>query len=410
MKYPKIDSKLFIENRERLRQQLKKNSILVLNSNDIMPTNADGTMPFKQNNDLFYFTGIEQEETIFLMYPDSPDPRFTEVLFIRNVNSEITTWEGEKLDDKEASEISGIKKIMRVSDFDKIFNHLMGDAEHVYLNANEHKRSASEIETRDNRFIKKCKARYPLHNYLRAAPVIYRLRAIKSGLEIELMGKACELTERGFRRILKFVKPGVAEAEIEAELAHEFIRHNGAFADYQPIVASGINSCALHYIKNNKVCKDGDVVLIDAAASYANYNADMTRTIPVNGKFTPRQKQVYNAVLRAHRETRKLMTKGKLTLELFKDTEAIIEKELVDLRLLKLEDIKNQSPDFHDAGYFHEPLQPGMVLTCEPGIYIREEELGVRIENNILITESGNLDLMESIPVEADEIEEIMNS
>ena len=428
MRYQKIENTLFIQNRERLKKQLLPNSIAVFNSNDVLPTNADGTMPFKQNNDLFYLTGIEQEETILLLFPDSPDKNFKEVLFIRDINEDLTTWEGSKLTPIEASDISGIKVIRFVSEFDKLFNYLMGDAVNVYLNTNEHKRSTSEVETRDDRFIKKCKSKYPLHNYIRVAPVMYRLRTIKSDIEISLLKKACELTEKGFRRVLKFVKPGVSEAEVEAEFIHEFIRNNGAPADYDPIIASGIDSCTLHYIKNNKVCKAGDVLLIDFAASYANYNADMTRTIPVNGKFTRRQKQVYNAVLRVQRRTRKLMVKGKLLFTLFEETRRLIEKELVDLKLLTTKDIKNQDPekpasfkyyphnvshflglDVHDVGYFHEPLKPGMVLTCEPGIYIREEGFGIRLENNILITNKGNIDLFENIPIEADEIEKLMN-
>ncbi len=429
MRYQKIKNTLFIQNRERLKKQLLPNSIAVFNSNDVLPTNADGTMPFKQNNDMFYLTGIEQEETILLLFPDSPDKNFKEVLFIRDVNEDLTTWEGRKLTPAEASDISGIKVIRFVSEFDKFFNYLVGDAENVYLNTNEHKRSTSEVETRDDRFIKKCKSKYPLHNYIRIAPIMYRLRAIKSDIEIKLLQKASELTEKGFRRVLKFVKPGVTEAEVEAEFIHEFIRNNGAPADYDPIIASGIDSCTLHYIKNNKVCKAGDVLLIDFAASYANYNADMTRTIPVNGKFTARQKKVYNAVLRVQRKTRKLMVKGKLPFTLFEETRHLIEKELVDLGLLTTKEIKNQDPekpasfkyyphnvshflglDVHDVGYFNEPLKAGMVLTCEPGIYIREEGFGVRLENNILITNKGNIDLFENIPIEADEIEELMKS
>ena len=429
MKYEKIDPRLFVENRERLKKQLKKNSILVLNSNDIYPTNADGVMPFKQNNDLFYFTGIEQEDTMFVMYPDSAEERFKEVLFIRNVNSDLITWEGEKLNEKKAREISGIQSIYRFSEFDNLFNFLVSDAENIYLNTNEFRRSADEVETRDDRFVKKCKARYLLNNYLRAAPLIYRLRMIKSDIEIDLLRKASELTEKGFRRILKFVKPNVTESEIEAEFAHEFIRHGGAFADYEPIIAAGANSCALHYIKNSGVCKSGELVLMDVGASYANYNSDMTRTIPVNGRFTPRQREVYNAVLRIHKQSRKLMVKGKTMLTLFKETESLAEKELVDLKLLKTADIKNQNPDFplikkyyphnlshflgldvHDVGYYDEPLRPGMVLTNEPGIYIKDEGFGIRLENNIVITESRNIDLLENVPIEAEEIEEIMNS
>ncbi len=425
----KINSSLFIENRKRLTAVMKPGSILVLNSNDILPSNADGTMPFKQNTDLFYFTGIEQEETILVLFPDAKDEAHREILFIRDVNKELVVWEGDKLTDTEAEEISGIKNIQPVSKFSQLFKHLVSDAENIYLNANEHKRASFEVETREDRFIKKCRIDFPLNNYLRAAPLIYNLRVIKSSKEVEFIKKACDLTEKGFRRVLKFIKPGVKEYEIEAEFAHEFIRNGQSFADYSPIIASGVDSCSLHYDKNYKTCKDGDVVLMDTAAMYANYNADMTRTAPVNGKFTKRQKQVYNSVLKVHNATRNLMVKGKMLESLLKDTECLIEKELIELGLInpaalkddneKKDLVKKYYPhgvahflglDVHDVGYFHKPLAPGMVLTCEPGIYIREEGFGIRLENNILITDSGNTDLMASIPIEADEIEEIMNS
>ena len=425
----KIDSSLFTENRKRLAAAMKPGSILVINSNDILPSNADGTMPFKQNTDLFYFTGIGQEETILLMFPDSKDESQKEILFIRDVNKELVVWEGDKLSDIEAENISGIKNIMPVSKSAQVFKRLVSDAEYIYLNANEHKRASFEVETREDRFIKKCRNEFPLHNYLRAAPLIYNLRVIKSAKEFEFIKKACDLTEKGFRRALKFIKPGVKEYEIEAEFAHEFISNGQSFADYSPIIASGVDSCSLHYDKNYKTCKDGDVVLMDTAAMYANYNADMTRTAPVNGKFTKRQKQVYNSVLKVHNETRSLMVKGKMLESLLKDTENLIEKELVGLGLLKASSIKNEDErkeiikkyyphgvahflglDVHDVGYFYDPLKPGMVLTCEPGIYIREEGFGIRLENNIAVTETGNTDLMASIPIEADEIEEIMNS
>ncbi len=429
MRYEKINPALFISNRENLKKQLKPNSIVVLNSNDVLPSNADGTLKFKQNSDLFYMTGIEQEETLLLLFPGSPDKKLSEILFIRDVNDDLTTWEGEKLTQKKASDISGIKTVKFVSEFDKLFYYLMSDAQNVYLNSNEHKRATVEVETRDDRFIKKCRKRFPLHEYERAAPILYELRTVKSDIEIQLLKKACALTGNGFRRVLKFTKPGVTEAQIEAEFIHDFISNNGAPADYEPIIASGVDSCTLHYIKNDKVCKNGDVVLIDFAASYANYNADMTRTIPINGKFTNRQKDVYNAVLRVQKETIKQMKPGKLLADLFTETRSLIEKELINLGLLKINDIKNQNPDYpasmkyyphnvshflgldvHDVGYFHEPLKPGAVLTCEPGIYIREEGFGIRLENNILITETGNEDLFKDIPIEADEIEELMNS
>lgn len=424
-----IDRSMFVENRKRLSEKLKPNSIIVLNSNDVMPTNADGTVKFKQNNDLFYFTGIEQEETVLLMYPDCTDQSQRTILFIRDVNPDLELWEGSKLNEAEAENLSGIDSVLPVSKFDRIFRSLMSDAGNLYLNTNEHKRSSVEVETRDDRFIKKCKIDFPLHNFYRAAPVIYRLRAVKSDYEINLLQEACNLTGKGFRRALKFIKPGVMEFEIEAEFAHEFIRSGSSYADYRPIIASGINACSLHYEKNNKKCETGELVLMDVGAMYANYNADMTRTVPVSGKFTKRQKNVYNSVLKVLRETRKLMVKGKMLDVLLGETEDLMEKELVSHKLIKSKQLKDKNEkhsamkkyyphgvshflglDVHDVGYFNEPLRAGMVLTCEPGIYIREEGFGIRLENNIVIQKKGNLDLMENIPIEADEIEELMNS
>jgi Xaa-Pro aminopeptidase len=429
MKHIKIDKKLFIDNRKRLTKELKPNSIVVVHANDVMPTNADGTMHFKQNTDLFWLTGVDQEESILVFYPDSPDPAFKEVLFLRETSELIAIWEGKKLMKDEATELTGIQNIVWLSDFNKIFRNLVTDAENVYINTNEHKRADIIVQSRSVKFINWCKEQYPLHNYCRLAPIINRLRMFKSPIEIELMQKACDLTDKAFRRVLKFVKPGVMEYEIEAEFAHEFIRNGSTYADYYPIIASGPSACVLHYVVNDKPCKDGDVILIDTGASYANYNADMTRCIPVNGKFTKRQKQVYNACLRVMRSTIERVKKGGIWKEIQKETEQNMEKELIGLKLLKLRDIKNQNPawpalkkyfmhnvshflglDVHDVGYFETPYKPGMVFTVEPGIYIPEEGIGVRLENNILVTEKGNFDLMKNIPVEIDEIEEIMNS
>jgi len=429
MKQIKIDKKLFIDNRKRLTKELKPNSIVVVHANDVLPTNADGTMHFKQNTDLFWLTGVDQEESVLVLYPDSPDPAFKEVLFLRETSELIAIWEGKKLMKDEATELTGIQNVVWLSDFNKIFRNLVTDADNVYINTNEHKRADVIVQSRSIKFINWCKELYPLHNYCRLAPVINRLRMIKSPIEIELMQKACDLTDKAFRRVLKFVKPGVMEYEIEAEFAHEFIRNGSAYADYYPIIASGPSACVLHYVVNDKPCNDGDVILIDTGASYANYNADMSRTIPVNGKFTKRQKQVYNACLRVMRSTIERVKKGGIWKEIQKETEQNMEKELIGLKLLKLRDIKNQNPswpalkkyfmhnvshflglDVHDVGYFETPYKPGMVFTVEPGIYIPEEGIGVRLENNIVVTEKGNLDLMKNIPVEIDEIEEIMNS
>lgn len=426
---PDIDSLFFVQNRKRLSELLKENSVAVINSNDILPTNADGTMRFKQNSDLFYFTGIMQEETILLLYPGAKEERFREILFIRDYNKDLEVWEGKKLTVDDAKAISGISNVMELSKFEGMLHDLLSDADNIYLNSNEHDRASVKIQTKEFRFISYCRQMYPLHNYSRLAPIIYRLRQIKSPVEIELISKACKLTGKAFDRILRFVKPGVYEYQIEAEMAHEFISSGSGFADYEPIIAAGENSCFLHYVKNDACCNDGDILLLDYAAGYANYNADMTRTIPVNGKFTPRQKEIYDAVLRAMRGTIKEMKPGKTARELQLVTRELLAKELVDLKLLEtadVKDLKNKSENFrkyyphdvshylglgvHDVGYFDDQLEAGMVLTCEPGIYIREEKLGVRIENDILITQNGNVDLMADIPIEADEIESIMNS
>jgi len=429
MKYERIDKRLFIENRRRLAERLLPNSIAVFNSNDIMPTSADGTMPFKQNADLFYLTGVDQEETILLLYPDAKEVKYREILFVRETNEHIAIWEGHKLTKEEATEVSGIRTVLWTSEFEKVFNTLMGDAEHLYLNTNEHPRAEVVVETRDARFIKWCQERYPLHSYRRLAPIMRDLRAVKSDIEIALMQKACKITEAGFRRVLRFVKPGVKEYEIEAEYAHEFLRHGSRGFAYTPIIASGANACVLHYIANDQVCQDGDLLLMDVGAEYANYASDMTRTIPVNGRFTPRQRQVYDAVLRVMRGAMDMLRPGNTLDEYHAAVGELMTKELVDLGLLTMDEVKNQNPewpaykkyfmhgtshhlglDVHDVGDKYRKFEPGMVFTCEPGIYIREEGLGIRLENDVVITENGLLDLMADIPLEAEEIEEIMNA
>ena len=427
MKNIKIDKKLFIENRKKLVKHLKPNSIVVVNANDYMPTNADGTMRFKQNTNLFYLTGVDQEETILVLFPDAPDPKFKEILFVAETSDLIAIWHGKKLSKEEATEKTGINNVMWLSDFPNIFRTLVTDADNIYLESNEHKRAVIEVETRNARFIKWCKEAYPLHNYERLAPIVYKLRMLKSKKEIELLQEAINLTDKGFRRVMKFIKPGVREYEIEAEYVHEFIRNGGALADYTPIIASGAGACVLHYIKNDETCKDGELILMDVGASYANYNADMTRCVPVNGKFTKRQKDVYNAVLRVMKSTIILIKPGGIWSEIQKATEQNMEKELVDLGLLTMADIKNQDPnwpalkkyfmhnvshflglDVHDFGYFNMPYAPGMVFTVEPGIYIKEEGLGVRLENNVVVTEKGNDDLFKNVPLEVEEIEALM--
>jgi Xaa-Pro aminopeptidase len=431
MRYGKINNELFISNRAKLRKALKENSVVVINANDVMPTNADGTMRFRQNSDLFYLTGVDQEETILVLCPDFPDAKYHEVLLLRETNEHIAQWEGHKLTKDEARALTGIQTVLWASEFAKIFNIMMvmGNVEHVYLNTNDHYRADIAVESRDKRFIKWCQEKYPLHKYERLAPIMHELRCVKSAHEIELMQKACDITEKAFRRILKFVKPGVKEYEIEAEYAHEFLRHGSRGFAYEPIIASGANSCVLHYIANELECNDGDILLLDVAAEFANYNSDLTRAIPVNGRFSPRQKEVYNAVLNIQRSAMKLLRPGIMYYEYHKEVQKITEQELIKLKLIDRHDIEKQHPDrplfmkyfmhgtshmlgldVHDVGSMYEKMQPGMVWTVEPGIYIREEALGVRIENNVVLTDTGNIDLMKNIPVEVEEIEAIMNS
>lgn len=429
MRYNPAPQELYILNREKLKQKLKPNSLVVVNSNDIMPTNADGTMPFRQNTDMLYLSGIDQEESILLLFPDAQEEKHREILFLRETNEEIAIWEGHKFTKEEAKALSGIQNIQWTGNFAQVFQILMTECENVYLNSNEHLRASVEVETRDARFVKWCRERFPLHQYERLTPFMHQLRAVKSQAEIDLLQIACDITEKGFRRVLEFVKPGVGEFEIEAEYIHEFVRNRSRGFAYTPIVASGANSCVLHYIDNSQICQDGDLLLMDVGAEYANYNADMTRTIPVNGKYTERQKAVYNAVLRVQREAMKLLKVGNNWIDYHKEVGEVMTKELVDLQLLTMEEVKNQDEnnpaykkyfmhgtshhlglDVHDFGSKYHVFEAGMVFTCEPGIYIREENIGIRIENDIVIQENGILDLMQNIPIEVEEIEELMNA
>lgn len=426
MKPVPTKSDLFTLNRDRLRKLLPKNSLVILNANDVMPTNADGTMGHLQNSDLFYLTGIHQEETMLVLAPDAFDPKQREVLFLREPNEHLAIWEGHKLTKEQATKISGIKQIKWLSEFPTVFRQLMCESEQVFLNTNEHFRAMPEVETRDARFIRDCQRRYPLHSYRRLATLMHELRVVKSPHEIELIQHASRITGKGFRRVLKMTKPGVNETEIEATFAHEFIRNLGCFA-YPPIIASGANNCILHYNQNDQVCRKGELVLLDVAAGYGNYMSDLTRTIPVSGRFTRRQRQVYDAVLRVFRQMVKAMVPGKTILDLRKETEELTAKECVDLGLLKAAQVRKQDPenpavkkyfmhgvshpiglDVHDVLYARQKIAPGWVLTCEPAIYIREEGFGVRLENTIVVTEDGQLDLMADIPIEADEIEALM--
>jgi Xaa-Pro aminopeptidase len=423
-----INSKLFARNRQRFCKQLKPNSIAVFNSNDFMPTSADGTHPFIQQTDIFYLSGIDQEETILVICPDTPEEKQKEILFLKETNEKIATWEGQKHTKAQAREISGIKTIHWTSELNTILRPLVVQSENVYLNTNEHLRAAVAVETRDMRFLKWFRQIFPLHNYERLAPIMNDLRAVKSPLEIELIKEACGITEKAFRRLLGFIKPGVWEYEIEAEIMYAFMRNRSRGPVFETIVASGSDSCTLHYVKNDKKCKDGDLVLIDFGAEYANYASDVTRTVPINGKFSKRQKELYNAVLRIQKAAIKMLKPGNTLEKCQKDVARLMEAELIRLEVLKKTDVKKQSEDaplykkffphgtshhlgldVHDYGDKYRKFESGMVLTCEPGIYIRDEEIGVRIENDILITKDGPVDLTETIPREAEEIEELMN-
>lgn len=429
MRYDQIDKQLFIDNRQRFIDGLVPLSIAVFNSNDVMPTSADGTMPFKQATDIFHLSGIDQEESLMVLFPNARDEKHREILFLKETNEHIAVWEGAKLTKEQAAEVSGIKTVYWLGKFETIFNQLMTEASHVYLNSNEHNRAKIEVETRDARFNKWCMNKYPLHKYRRSAPIMHTIRAVKSQTEIDLIQKACDITEAGFRRVLKFIKPGVMEYEIEAELAHEFLRSRSTGFAYTPIVGSGPNACVLHYIENNAQCKDGDVILMDIGAEYANYDSDMTRSVPVNGRYSDRQKQVYNSVLRVMNKAMDMLRPGTMLTEYHAEVGKMMESELLALRLIDTNDIKNQDPDWpaykkyfmhgtshhlgldtHDLGWYDRPIEKGMVFTCEPGIYIPEEGLGIRIEDDLVVTDDAPFNLMRNIPKEIEEIEEIMNS
>lgn len=428
MKYDPINNDLFIQNRKRLAQRMKPKSVAIVHANDIMPTNADGTMRFKQNSNLFYLTGVDQEESIVLIAPDFPDEKMREILFLRETNEEIAVWEGHKLTKDEGTQTSGIKNIKWKQDFEQTFYTILAECDHIYLDSNEHIRNSSVVETRNARFIKECKEKYPLYEYERLFPIITDLRCIKSQIEIDLMQQACDITEKGFRRVLEFVKPGVMEYEVEAEYLHEFVRNRSKGFAYEPIIGGGGNSCVLHYVENNQSLKDGDVLLMDVGAEYSNYNSDMTRTIPVGGRFTPRQRAVYDAVLRVKNAATDLLRPGNRIPEYHAAVGKLMEKELVDLGLISMDDIKNENPDWpaykkyfmhgtshhigldvHDVASIYKVFEEGMVFTVEPGIYIPEEGIGIRIEDDIVITKAGHINLMKNIPIEAEEIEQLMN-
>ncbi len=427
MKYLPIDKTLFAQNREGFAKHLRPNSIAVFNSNDIMPTSADGIRRFVQHTDIFYLSGIDQEESILLICPDAREEKHREILFLRETNERIATWEGHKLTKAEAREISGIQQVYWTREFENVFKALVFESGHIYLNTNEHLRAKVSVETRDARFLKWCMAAFPLHRYERLAPIMHDLRAIKSPLETDLIRHACDITEKTFRRLLGFIRPGVWEYEIEAEMYHEFLRNRSRGPAYESIVASGANSCVLHYVANDQQCRDGDVLLMDFGAEYANYASDVTRTVPVSGRFSKRQKDVYNAVLRVQKGAIRMLTPGNTLRAYNREVGWLMENELVSLGLLDPGEIRKQDEkkplykkyfmhgtshylglDVHDLGNTHLAFEHGMVFTCEPGIYIRDEAIGVRIENNILITDDGPVDLTKNIPREAEEIESLM--
>ncbi len=429
MKYHKIASSLFSANRKKFSAKMVPSTLAVFNSNDIYPVSADATLPFQQHRDIFYLSGVDQEESILVIFPTCSNEMHREILFLKETNEHIAIWEGAKLSKEQAFETCGIKTVYWLQQFQTIMKTLMAEASGIYLNTNEHLRADTTVETREDRFIKQVKIDYPAHQVYKSAPIMHSIRSVKESIELNLMQTACDITAKGVDRLLKFIKPGVWEYEIEAELSHEFLRNRSQGFAYTPIVASGKNACVLHYIENNQQCMDGDVILLDVGAEYANYSSDLTRCVPVNGRFTDRQKAVYNAVLRVKNEAQEMLVPGTIMAEYQKEVGKIMERELLGLKLIDQTDIKNQDPawpaykkyfmhgtshflglDTHDVGLWHEPIKENMVFTCEPGIYILEEGLGIRLEDNLVIQASGKpFNLMGAIPIEADEIETIMN-
>ncbi len=428
MKYDKINAQLFIKNRKNFASAMRKNSLAVFNSNDIYPISADSTLPFEQHTDILYLSGVNQEESVLVLFPDCPNENLREVLFVRETNDHIAVWEGEKLTKETAFETSGIKTVYWLQDLEKILFEMTSYCDTFYINTNEHYRANVETETREDRFTKWLIAKYPAHAVAKSNPILQRLRAVKDPIELDLMQQACNITEKGFRRILKFIKPAVWEYEIEAELLHEFVRNRSKGFAYTPIIASGNNANVLHYIENNQQCKAGDLILLDVAAEYATYKSDLTRTVPVSGKFSNRQKAVYNAVNQVKKEATKMLLPGTLWKEYHIEVGKVMTSELLKLGLLDKADIQNEDKnwpaykkyfmhgtshhiglDTHDYGLLHEPMEANNVFTVEPGIYLPKEGFGIRLEDDVVIQKSGSpFNLMGNIPIEADEIEEIM--
>ena len=430
MKYLPISPELFIKNRLKLSKQMVSNSIAIFNSNDVFSTGADSTLPFEQHRNIFYLTGVDQEESILLVFPDAKQEAHREVLFVKETNDHIAIWEGAKLSKLQATASSGIKTVYWLEEFQSIFSRLMEESTHFYYNNNEHYRQAVEMETREDRFLKMVKSSYPAHKMVPNFPIMEALRGVKESEEISLIKMACDITEKGFNRVLGFVKPGVMEYEIEAEYTHEFLRNRSKGFAYTPIIASGYNACVLHYIDNNQECKDGDLLLMDVAAEYANYSSDMTRTIPINGRFTARQKAVYKAVLNVKNQATKLLIPGNMWDAYHVEVGKLMTSELLGLGLIDKVDVQNEDPkwpaykkyfmhgtshhmglDTHDFGALKSPMQANMVFTVEPGIYIPEENMGIRLEDDVVIQAKGSpVNLMQNIPIEIDEIEALMNS
>jgi len=427
MKYLPLNQELFNQNRQRFTRLMEKNSIAIFTSNDEMPQNGDALYPFKQNSDLFWLCGITQQDSMIILFPANPDPKYREVLVLERPNELKEKWDGKRLRIKEAQIVSGIKTIIWLDSLDGLLQQWVHLAENIYLDSNENDRKASLLKTRDYRFIEEMKCRYPLHRYLRAAKIMKELRGIKTAYEVEVIQKAIDITEKTFRRLLQFIRPGVMEYEIEAEIVHSFLSQRATGPAYGTILASGDNARILHYISNNQECKDGDLILMDFGAEYGGYCADLTRTIPVNGKFTRRQKTVYNSCLHLHDYAKSLLKPGITIVDYTEKVGEEATKQFLKIGLLKKSDVKNEDPenrayrkylyhgishhlgvDVHDLGTRTEPIKPGMLFTVEPGIYIEEEKMGIRIENNLWITRNGHKDLMKNIPITVEEIEALM--
>jgi len=427
MKYLPLSSEIFTRNRERFINQMQKNSIAIFLSNDEVPVNGDALYPFKQNSDLFWLSGITQEDSMVILFPNNPDPKYREVLVLVRPNELKEKWDGKRLRTNEAQNISGIKTIVWLDNLEALLQPWIHLADTIYLDTNENDRKGVLLRTRDYRYVDEMKAKYPLHNFQRSAKIMKQLRGIKTPLEIEVLQKAIDITDNTFLRLLKFIKPGVMEYEIEAEIFHSFLSQRATGVAYNSIIASGDRARTLHYISNNEECKDGELILMDFGAEYGGYNADLTRTIPVNGKFTKRQKTVYNACLHLHDYAKSLLKPGITIVDYTDKVGEEATQQFLKIGLLKKSDVKNEDPenrayrkylyhgishhlgiDVHDLGTRTEPIKPGMVLTVEPGIYIEQEKMGIRIENNVWITRNGNKDLMKNIPITVDEIEALM--